>query len=110
MTPSISNPTPNPTPQKKIKEPGLWPSTFFFLHRKICNTPAKSISSFFFKYKNKNCIKLYVLFRRLQFLLNSITWIPSRFPKINLIYSFLTAVETSIKYLYNNLSIIPILI
>lgn len=48
MTPSISNPTPNPTPQKKVKEPGLWPSMFFFLHRKICNIPAKSISSFFF--------------------------------------------------------------
>ena len=48
MTPSISNPTRNPTPQKKVKEPGLWPSTFFFLHRKICNTPTKSISIFFF--------------------------------------------------------------
>lgn len=64
---------------------------------------------FFFKYMNKNCIKLYVLFWRLQFLLNSITWVPSRFPKINPIYSFLIAVETSIKYLYNNLSIIPLL-
>lgn len=36
------------TTEKKIKEPGLWPSTLFFLHRKTCNTPEKSISSWFF--------------------------------------------------------------